>query len=115
MEHRYIVLKRKDAFAALTVEEIRTLHKLTRKVDLFRRVHGKEELQCLVVEHDWPEYGPTSQAILHRVAASDETLIFEGMADYFKAPQSALNRANKVIVGGLVWKDRAEGITQTAV
>lgn len=66
-EHRYTVVKNTDALAALTDTEITILHILAAKVGNFREASGKEPLECVVVEHDWPEYEPTWGAIKARI------------------------------------------------
>lgn len=66
-ENRYIVLKRKDVVAALTEQERETLANLCDKV-CFHRIHNeKPQLECVVVERDWPEYEPTWKAIEKRM------------------------------------------------
>jgi hypothetical protein len=67
-EFRYAVIKRKDADAALTPEERDQLSDLLWKVACWRERNGKPPLECVVVEHDWPEYEPTWKAIEARMA-----------------------------------------------
>ncbi|TJY57191.1 hypothetical protein E4T66_17420 [Sinimarinibacterium sp. CAU 1509] len=67
-EHRYIVLKTSDVASALNSEQQRTLEHLCSLVEMKRRERGKDSAPALVVEHDWPEYEPTWQAIAARVA-----------------------------------------------
>lgn len=69
--NRYIVVKVAHAKEALTEAEQDTLLRLSLKCMRWRRVEGKAPLKCVVVEHDWPEYEPTWQAIEARVNASD--------------------------------------------
>lgn len=66
-EYRYVVIKVRDARAALTEDEGRTLDRLADKVTAYRYDQGKGRLVCVVVESDWPEYEPTWQAIERRV------------------------------------------------
>lgn len=66
-ENRYIVLKISDYNQALSHAEISLLAALTEKVDNYRRKQGKDILQAVVVEHDWPEYESVWQAIEERV------------------------------------------------
>lgn len=70
-ENRYFVLKRKDMEAVLAPAELRALEAINNKVDLHRIEQGKAPLTCVVVEHDWPEYGPTWDAIERRVDAGN--------------------------------------------
>jgi hypothetical protein len=67
-EFRYAVIKRKDADAALTLDERATLSDLLWKIECWRQRSGKGTLSCVVVEHDWPEYEPTWKAIEARMA-----------------------------------------------
>ncbi len=62
-ERRYLVIKLKDAQEFLTPDERAILEILSDVVTRKRRLCGKRELQCVVVESDWPEYEPTWRAI----------------------------------------------------
>ena len=66
-EYRYMVFKLKDIRAALTREERAFLKHLAGKVHDYRLGEGKQTLECVVVESDWPEYGPTWAAIEERM------------------------------------------------
>lgn len=66
-EDRYTVIKHTDEDAALTLAERTELYRLCTKVLAHRNRAGKAPLRCVVVEHDWPEYGPTWQALAARV------------------------------------------------
>lgn len=67
-EHRYVVLKASDLRAVgLTERELEILERVCAKVDQYRRDTGKPDLECVVVEKDWPEYEPTWKAIERRV------------------------------------------------
>ena len=68
-ELRYIVIKIKDARAALTGLQLDHLESLCARVNEYRHDFGKRDLACVVVESDWPEYEPTWKAIETRVAA----------------------------------------------
>lgn len=67
-EFRYLVLKCKDLNKYLTDEERINLLRLTSKVSRGRCNDGKTQLDCVVVESDWPEYEPTWKAIERRMA-----------------------------------------------
>lgn len=66
-EHRYYVVKVSDARKYLTDLEQGILALLLGKTTSGRLQDGKDPLICVVVEHDWPEYEPTWQAIEERV------------------------------------------------
>lgn len=71
-ERRYIVVKISDAKKHLTPTELGILELVARKTALERRVTGKPDLQCVVVERDWPEYEPTWMAIEARMTRKPE-------------------------------------------
>ena len=66
-EDRYIVFKTSDLGNSLKGDEIR---RLAREYAEQRRLKGKEPLECVVVEKDWPEYEPTWEAIEARVTGA---------------------------------------------
>lgn len=67
-ENRYLVLKRRDIRNSLTELEQQILREITTKVRLYREgTMQKLPLQCVVVEHDWPEYEPVWKAIEDRM------------------------------------------------
>lgn len=66
-EYRYLVIKLKDAKAALTVTERSILGIIADKISDHREQQGKAPLEGVVVESDWPEYEPTWKAIERRV------------------------------------------------
>jgi len=67
-ENRYLVLRRRDISDSLTELEQQILREIVTKVRLYREgIMQKQPLQCVVVEHDWPEYEPTLEAIRRRV------------------------------------------------
>lgn len=55
-EFRYLVLKYKDIAKHLSEEDTRTLIELAKKIDAGREKDGKKPVECVCVEHDWPEY-----------------------------------------------------------
>ena len=73
-EKRYLVIKHKDVEQYLTATEQLILYILAEKIDAHRINRGKEPLQCVVVEHDWPEYEPTWKAIEARVDNSENKI-----------------------------------------
>ena len=66
-EERYVVFKVSDLGNSLKGDEIR---RLAREYAEQRRLKGKEPLECVVVEKDWPEYEPTWRAIEARVTGA---------------------------------------------
>lgn len=66
-EERYIVFKISDVVEHLTTTEALHLARLYEIQRVGRKEAGKAELECVVVEKDWPEYEPTWRAIEARV------------------------------------------------
>jgi len=68
-EFRYYILKFKDINKYLTIDDKEKLLAIARKIDRGRCDDNKMPLNCVVVEHDWPEYEPTWGAIEARMKA----------------------------------------------
>jgi len=66
-ERRYVVLKIADIEEALNDEQKRLLDYLCSLTEKHRTMKGKDLLECVVVESDWPEYEPTWAAIQARM------------------------------------------------
>lgn len=69
-EERYIVFKISDVVEHLTTTEALHLARLYEIQRVGRREAGKAELECVVVEKDWPEYESTWRAIEARTAGA---------------------------------------------
>lgn len=69
-EERYFVFKISDVVEHLTTAEALHLARLYEIQRVGRKEAGKAELECVVVESDWPEYEPTWQAIEARVTGA---------------------------------------------
>ena len=69
-EERYIVFKMSDMVEHFTTTEALHLARLYEIQRVGRKEAGKSELECVVVEKDWPEYEPTWQAIEARVTGA---------------------------------------------
>ena len=66
-ENRYVVFKNKDIEDGLSDTEKLILSAICSKIDKHRKERGKEPLDCVVVESDWPEYEKTWEMIEKRV------------------------------------------------
>lgn len=73
LEDRYIVLKKVDV-AELAPEAQTQLQRLCGAVDFIRENRGAEKLKTVVVEADWPEYGPVRRMVLDEGPTVAETL-----------------------------------------
>ena len=67
LEKRYVVLKITDINLYLNDEDRKQLAAIATKIDAGRRAKDKGFLECIIVEHDWPEYEMTWRAIQHRI------------------------------------------------
>lgn len=67
-EERYIVLKISDVESAFNVVLKDRLESMQYIVNNYRRDMDKVPLQCVVVEHDWPEYEKVWKMIEKRMA-----------------------------------------------
>ena len=69
-EERYIVFKLSDVEEHFTPGERQQLARLAEVQRVGRSESGKPQLDCVVVEPDWPEYEPTWKAIEARVTGA---------------------------------------------
>lgn len=60
--NKYMVFKRKDLWV-LSQEQRTQLGEISRAVRQYRAGRGKGDMECVVVEHDWPMYEATWAAI----------------------------------------------------
>ena len=71
-ENRYLVLKRKDIEKYLTNEAKEELENIVMAIAIGKSpdidTGADAEVKCVVVEHDWPEYESTWQAIEKRMS-----------------------------------------------
>lgn len=81
-ENRYLVLKRKDIRSALSSAENEILNVLVDKINLYRKFVNKDEVECVVVERDWPEYEPVWKMIEARVDSDSEQKQEPGEPEY---------------------------------
>lgn len=80
-EIRYVVFKTKD-LVNLSPEHQHMLHEVSDAVMALREARGKPDIECVVVENDWPEYGLVWQMIQDRVEERDCPLVAR-MVDRF--------------------------------
>jgi hypothetical protein len=65
-ENKYIVIKVKDALQ-LPPHVQSMLTTVSEHIEGIRVSRGKPDIECIVVENDWPEYGKVWQMIQDRV------------------------------------------------
>ncbi len=66
-EDRYLVFKLSDVVEHFTKTELLHLQRLHEIQRVGREAVGKQELSCLVVESDWPEFEATWKSIEGRL------------------------------------------------
>lgn len=54
--NRYTIIKNSDALLALDEQDSNDLNRIMRKIARYREKRSAMPLECIVVEHDWPEY-----------------------------------------------------------
>jgi hypothetical protein len=67
LEPRYVVVKGSDAEKYLNTADCQALSVIMRKISVGRAHDGKSELGVIVIESDWPEFGPTVKLLEARV------------------------------------------------
>ena len=80
-ENRYFVLKCTDIQGALNVKEKAELSQLGQLINEYRARNGKEELKCVVVEHNWGEVYENTWDAIQRKFEGKEQLIAELRAE----------------------------------
>lgn len=79
-EDRYAIIKLSDT-DHMNYDDQLKLRQLLRKLEKIRVKNGKQPLQAVVVEHDWPEYEQVWKMIEERVDREDNNRKFETMLD----------------------------------
>lgn len=72
LENRYIIIKQTDLenvsrAGLLKDSEIKNIKSLLDSIFNIRLIEGKQPLECLVIESDWPEYEPVRSALIARI------------------------------------------------
>ena len=96
LENRYMVLKCRDVVKYLDVDEKLTLFKLCDAINEGRRDNGKPTINALVIESDWPEYGPALDALAKRV---DRIKLIEQLNKSFMSMPTWVKSATKHAMG----------------
>lgn len=95
-EQRYLVVKYKDMAAYLSDEDAVALIELVKKVDAGRRAEGKQAVECVCVESDWPEYEEVWAMITARV---DDVWLHKARMQQYKDYDPDLKVANDRVEG----------------
>lgn len=73
LEDKYFVFKKSDVRDSTVWEYF---SRATSRINESRAAHGKQYLECLVIERDWPEYEPTLKLLSDRVDSESQGLPF---------------------------------------
>lgn len=76
-EHRYLTFKLKDVKKYLTRDQQEQLEDLANAVADGRKLEGKDSVEGIFIEQDWPEYNAAAFA-LHTRFAGNQLLIYKG-------------------------------------
>lgn len=78
LEQRYIVIKYKDINRYLMSIQIASLFDWCNRITKGRVCEGKKEIDCIVIEKDWPEYEPVLAMLSARVDSETKPTTPEG-------------------------------------
>lgn len=70
-EHRYMTLKLVDVKKYLTRDQQEQLEDLSNAIADGRKVDGKQQVEGIFIERDWPEYQSASAALYNRISGKD--------------------------------------------
>lgn len=70
-EHRYMTLKLTDVKKYLTRDQQEQLEDLSNAIADGRKVEGKQQVEGIYIERDWPEYQSASAALYNRISGKD--------------------------------------------
>uniref|UniRef100_A0AAU8EGK7 Terminase small subunit n=1 Tax=Klebsiella phage vB_Kpn2-P2 TaxID=3230849 RepID=A0AAU8EGK7_9VIRU len=70
-EHRYTTLKLTDVKKYLTRDQQEQLEDLSNAIADGRKVDGKQQVEGIYIERDWPEYQSASAALYNRISGKD--------------------------------------------
>lgn len=76
-EHRYLTFKLKDVKKYLTRDQQEQLEDLANAVADCRKADGKQQVEGIFIEQDWPEYNAAAFA-LHTRFAGNRLLVYKG-------------------------------------
>lgn len=94
-ENRYIVLKAKD-ISHLSEANMQALQAICASINVIRADRGKQDIECVVVEHDWPEFEQVWALIEARMTGGDY-------------PNQALRAAGRVLQASCHGASKAAG------
>lgn len=97
-EHRYLVLKKKEIDKVLSANQKIKLGEICQALIEARQADGKPQLQCVVVQSNWPEYETIWDMIQARVEDPEYGLFGTPAGPLHKAdaPQTSIDAAGKV-------------------
>lgn len=100
-EQRYIVIKLKDADRHLDDDDRDLLTGVLEKIRIGRMLCGKQPLECVVVESDWPEHDAVWRMVEARCSSSKEN-IKDGLRE---AMVNLINQSKRRMCANGNWKE----------
>lgn len=70
-EHRHMTLKLSDVKKYLTRDQQEQLEDLSNAIADGRKADGKQQVEGIFIERDWPEYQSASAALYNRISGKD--------------------------------------------
>lgn len=110
---RYVVIKNSHAAHSLTEEEQRELYRLGVKCAEWRKKVGKKPFECVVVEHDWPEYERVWKMIEARVNMENQHDAVRNDVNTIKLNEGVLVFA-RLLTQAVIQDEHEEGYDLTA-
>ena len=68
-QQRYVVLKLEDVKAFLSRDQREALEVIQETIDTYRKAVGKEQLEGIFINRDWPEYEAAANELHKRITA----------------------------------------------
>lgn len=68
-QQRYIVLKLEDVKAFLSRDQRESLEEIQETIDSYRKAAGKEQLEGIFINREWPEYESAANELHKRITA----------------------------------------------
>lgn len=117
-EDRYIVLKKSDLKAAvasgrLLPEDLDEINNLQASLTTQRFLDGKKPFECVVVEHDWPEYERVWKMIEARVNMENQHDAVRHSENHISLSEGVLVFA-RLMVEAVIQDENEEGFDLTA-
>ena len=91
-ENRYLTLKLSDVKKYLTRDQQEQLEDLSNAIADGRKADGKQQIEGIFIERDWPEYQSASAALYNRISGKDIYKGHSNLADMMSTHVDSLIR-----------------------